>query len=152
MSPETCCRPVPSAERISRYLQGSTVPSRELRLRFFDVEAFIRSDSTPHIDLLDRIYGRFRTDGHVSPAPYRLDVALLTGPENPWRRPVLLVDQEVWPLREPRLLESWVYAFILANIIARIRSHCLIHAGVVAWGGRVSFCQPILATARQLWF
>jgi hypothetical protein len=107
-----------------------------LRLRFFDLEAIIRSDSTSHIDLLDRLYGRFRVDDRVSTAPYRLDVALLTQPENPWRRPVLIVDQEVWPLRDPRLLEGWAYAFILSNIIARVRSHCLIHAGVVAWEGQ----------------
>jgi hypothetical protein len=107
-----------------------------LRLRFFDLEAIIRSDSTSHIDLLDRLYGRFRADDLASPAPYWLDVALLTQPENPWRRPVLIVDQEVWPLRDPRLLEGWAYAFILSNIIARVRSHCLIHAGVVAWEGQ----------------
>jgi len=112
------------------------VPSRELRLRFFDLEASIRSDSLSHIDLLDRLYSRFRADEHVSPAPYQLDVALLTRPENPWRGPVLIVDQEVWPLRDPSLLEGWAYAFILSNIIARVRSHCLIHAGVVAWEGQ----------------
>lgn len=122
------------ADPVLHYLQGSAIPSRELWLRFFDLDVLIRSDSLPHIDLFERMYSRFRTNSHPSPAPFRLDITLLARPENPWQAPILLVDQELWPLREPRLLEGWVYAFILSNIIARIRSHYLVHAGVVAWG------------------
>lgn len=108
----------------------------ELRLRFFDLEAYIRSDSAAHIDLLGQMYGRFRTDHSRSAAPYRLDATLLTRPENPWRQPVLIVDKDAWLLEDPHLLEGWVYDGILSRIIARVRSHLLIHAGVVSWEGQ----------------
>jgi hypothetical protein len=130
--PNADCKPGLGAKEGVLLQQGGSVSCHELRLRFFDLEACIRSDSATHIDLLSHMYSRFRAGRDLSPAPYRLAVALLTQPENPWRQPVLIVDEDVWLLENPRLLEGWVYDRILSSIVARVRSHFLVHAGVVA--------------------
>ena len=44
----------------------------------------------------------------------------------------MILDQEVWPLHSPYLPEKFLYDNLLYNILAKIRTHFLIHAGVVA--------------------
>jgi hypothetical protein len=108
----------------------------ELHLQVFDLTVRLRSDSQPHIDLLAGMYARFRvTDRHV-PGTRPLDIVLLASSNNPWDQPVLVVDGDAWPLCDSTLLKGWIYDGILNNIITRVRSHFLIHAGVVAWQDR----------------
>ena len=109
---------------------------QQLRLRFFDLEANIRSDSSAIIDLFAQMYRRFQVD--VAPSPVRppIEFAVLTQPDNPWAKLAIVLDGEVRFLNDPRLLEGYVYESILHTIVARVRSHFLIHAGVVSCGGQ----------------
>ncbi len=103
-------------------------------LQFFDVTAIIRSDSTQLIQLYDCMYRRF----HVAPCPFGpgvLDITVYTQSNNPYERPVLKINRDVWDLPDPDCID-YVYDVILKAILEKIRSHFLFHAGVVAWGNR----------------
>lgn len=111
-------------------------PPHKLTLCFFDTEADILSDSGPHIDLFARMYRRFLAEGPPSPAQPPDKFILQTRSDNPWGKPVLNLDGEIWPVDDPGLLNGYFYDCILNAIIGRVRSHFLIHAGVVAWDGQ----------------
>jgi hypothetical protein len=108
----------------------------ELQLRFFELNVRLRSDCATHIDLFAGMYARFRAPVRQAPVSYLLEIVLLTSPENPWGKPVLIVDGDAWLLCDSTLLEGWIYDGILNEIISRVRSHFLVHAGVVAWQDR----------------
>lgn len=103
-----------------------------LRLRFFDLDAIIQSDSASYIDLFDQMYRRFHTDPTLPPARTHLECVVLTQPVAPWGQPVLLINGQAQTMPTPALLEGYVYENILHTIIAHVQSHFLIHAGVVA--------------------
>jgi len=109
---------------------------QSLRLRFFDLDVYIRSDSTAHLDRFAQMYHRFQADGASPPAQRPVEFAILTRPDNPWGQPVLVLDGQVQSLPDRRLLVGYVYQSILCAILARVRSHILIHAGAVASGGQ----------------
>ena len=107
----------------------------KLALRFLDVEATIWSDDEAFINLFRQMYARFivpklSSVGLKSSAEF----AYLTRSDNPWGKPLLLLDGEICPL-VPR---SYAYINILKSIFRRIRSHLLIHAGAVAWGDQAA--------------
>lgn len=104
-----------------------------LRLSFFDLEAIIHSDSDRYLNLFHQMYRRFRLDEHSSPPRSTVKINLLTQPNNPWGKPVLIIDDEVRFLNTSRLLEGYVYETVFHTIISRVTSHYLIHAGVVAY-------------------
>jgi hypothetical protein len=114
----------------------STISAPRLSLRFFDLQANIYSDSSAYVDLFARIYGRFRANGAAAPRGNPVNLALLTRPDNPWGRPALILDGDVWPLTDPNLLAGYIYQIMLNAMAARVRSHVLIHAGAVAWAGQ----------------
>jgi len=109
---------------------------RQLQLRFFDLDVNIRSDSSAYINLFAQMYRRFRANGAPSPAQKPVEFTVLTNPDNRWGHPVMILDGEVWPLYDPRLLEGYTYEGVLNAIVASVRSHFLIHAGVVSWNGQ----------------
>jgi hypothetical protein len=110
--------------------------AQEFRLRFFDVEVRGRSDSGWFIDLLIQMYQRFRVTGSSSPPAQRtIEFVAWTKRDNPWNRPVIVVDREVRALNDPRLLEGYAYETMLHTALAQVRSHFLIHAGVVTRKG-----------------
>jgi hypothetical protein len=117
-------------------------PPQRLRLRFFDLDAIIQSDSGAYVDLFAHMYRRFRI--HRAPRPHRaplpaqrsVEFTVLTSAGNRWGRPVMILDGEAWPLRDSRLLEGYTYEGVLNAIVASVRSHFLIHAGVVSWNGQ----------------
>ncbi|OGO04184.1 MAG: hypothetical protein A2Y73_05205 [Chloroflexi bacterium RBG_13_56_8] len=113
-------------------LQQAT--THQLKLRFFDLEAEIRTDSQVFLDLFFRMYHHFQaSSASVSPPPTaQAKFTLLSDPHNPWGVPVLLLDEEVVPLRDPQLLEGYAYERVLSSIVARVRSHFLIHASVAS--------------------
>lgn len=116
-------------------LKHNIVATQPLKLRFFDLEALIRSDSCTYIDLFTQMYRRFQIETLSTLPRPPLECQVLTTARNPWGKSVLLLDREVYPLHDPRLLEGYVYERILSAIVARVRSHFLIHAGVVAYQG-----------------
>ena len=108
----------------------------QLKLRFFDLEANIKSDSGNFISLFTQMYRRFQVDTPLPPAQTSAEFILLTKPDNQWGKPVIILDGEVLPLCDQRLLEGYAYESILSAIVTRVRSHLLIHAGVVSRDGQ----------------
>jgi len=108
----------------------------QLKLRFFDLEANIKSDSGNFISLFTQMYRRFQVDAPLPPAQTSAEFILLTKPDNQWGKPVIILDGEVLPLGDQRLLEGYAYESILSAIVTRVRSHLLIHAGVVSCNGQ----------------
>ena len=108
----------------------------QLKLRFFDLEANIKSDSGNFISLFTQMYRRFQVDTQLPPAQTSAEFILLTKPDNQWGKPVIILDGEVLPLGDQRLLEGYAYESILSAIVTRVRSHLLIHAGVVSRDGQ----------------
>ena len=108
----------------------------QLKLRFFDLEANIKSDSGNFISLFTQMYRRFQVDTQLPPAQTSAEFILLTKPDNQWGKPVIILDGEVLPLCDQRLLEGYAYESILSAIVTRVRSHLLIHAGVVSRDGQ----------------
>ncbi len=113
---------------------GLTWQLEPLRLGFFDVEAIIHSDSDDYLNLFHQMYRRFRLDEYSPQRPRStIKIILFTLPQNPWGKPVLIIDDEVRFLNTSRLLEGYVYETVFHTIISRVTSHYLIHAGVVAY-------------------
>ena len=108
---------------------------QQLRLRFFDVEAEILSDCADYIKLFALMYRRFLTQASSARQP-PLRFILQTQPDNTWDKPMLNLHGEAWPVDDPRFLNSFFYDCVLNAIVAHVRSHFLIHAGVVTWAGQ----------------
>lgn len=109
---------------------------QQLKLRFFDLEANIQSDSSTYIHLFAQMYRRFRANGAPAPVQPPVEFALLTHADNAWGQPVVILNGDIWPLKDPKLLAGHVCQSFVNAILARVRSHFLIHAGVVAYGGQ----------------
>src|SRR3972149_9637500 len=124
----------------------------QLKLRFFDLEANIKSDSGKFISLFTQMYRRFQVDAPLPPAQTSAEFILLTKPDNQWGKPVIILDGEVLPLGDQRLLEGYAYESILSAIVTRVRSHLLIHAGVVSFNGQGVILVADARHARQTWF
>jgi len=109
---------------------------QQVKLRFFDMEAHIKSDSGSFITLFTQMYRRFMADESLTPVQTSVEFVLLTKPDNQWGKPVMILDGEVVPLNDPWLLDGYAYESILSAIVTRVRSHLLIHAGVVSRNGK----------------
>ena len=110
--------------------------THQLRLRFFNLEASVGSDSKAFIDVFRKMFRRFQVETPSPDTWAQLECALITNPDNPYGCPVIIVGDEVCPVSDPRVLEGYTYEKIVVAIITRIRSHFLIHAGVVSRNGR----------------
>jgi hypothetical protein len=82
------------------------------------------------------MYHRFRVNGVPDPARPQAEFAVLTQSDNAWGQPVMIMDGEARLLNDLRLLETYTYDGVLNAIVAGVRSHFLIHAGVVARNGQ----------------
>lgn len=112
------------------------VADHQIRLRFFDQDVIIRSDSPAYIDLFAQMYGRFQLDEGAAVNPPSAAFGIWTGPDNPWGEPVLDLNGDVWPMEPGHTGQGYIYDSILGAIVAGVRSHFLIHAGVVSWWGQ----------------
>lgn len=110
--------------------------THQLKLRFFDQEAEIKSDSGDFLNRFSMLYRRFLMDGPSPIVLPSIEFILLTNPDNRWGKPVLILDGEVWPISSSRFLDGYAYEKIIIGIITRIQSHILIHAGVVSGRGQ----------------
>lgn len=109
--------------------------TQKLKLRFYELDVTIHSDSSAYVNLFAQMYGRFRVDDATVRrplSPSRMEFVILTQPDNPWGKPTLILDGRVLTLPTARVPVGYIYESILNTIVARIRSHFLIHAGVVA--------------------
>ena len=107
--------------------------TRQLTLRFFDLDAVISSDSSAYIDLFARMYRRFRTNSASDQVQPPAEFVVLTHADNPWGQPVMILDGEVQVLNDPTLLETYTYDGVLNAIVGGVQSHFLIHAGGVSY-------------------
>ncbi len=108
--------------------------TKELWLRFFDVDVKFGSDSPALLDLFGQAYARFQ----INPAEARrrpYEFFVLSQP-NQGRQPFLIIGRDVWPLPEPELMPGYVFQRVTATIGAQVNSHLLFHAGAVTTGGR----------------
>lgn len=105
-----------------------------IRLKMFDVDAAISTDSAAFADVLAKMYRRF----HQPQTDTRPTIAykVLTSPENKWGYAVLVRGSETQRLRDMRQLDAYLYDGVLNHIIAAVKSHFLIHASVVSWHGQ----------------
>jgi hypothetical protein len=130
---------VPSSSNQKGNLFVNTLLSQlapyHFQARFFDLEADIRADSSTYIHDLTLMYRRFRTNG-VSSSESPVEFTVLTQSANPWGKPVIAFNGRVVPINRPNLLQGFVYETILHTILSRVRTHFLIHAGVVAYKGQ----------------
>lgn len=117
-------------------LFSKRVVTHKLNLRFFDLAVTIKSDSSNFINLFASMYRRFHTDGSSSTVLTPVEFVLITKPDNPGEIPILILDGEILPLSDTKLTEGYAYESIIIAIVTRIRSHLLIHAGVVSKGGK----------------
>jgi len=95
--------------------------------RFFDTVVAIRSDSRKFLELFAGMYQRFRVDGR-NQAQATYYVIAEDG--------VLVVDDEILIFDDRESLVDRAYECILDSVVARIRSHILVHAGVISWNGQ----------------
>ena len=106
----------------------------EINLKFCDVPVRIASDASHFVRFFARMYDRFQVKDFPGQSRPPLEFALLAGSENAWGRPVLVLDGAGWPLDGAVGLQGLAHDVILNVILARVRSHLLIHAAVVAQG------------------
>ncbi len=106
-----------------------------LHLRFFDVAVTVTSDSGQFIGSFGQVFLRFSIDAPQASAGCLIECAVLTDGSNEWGRPVIIVDREVYPIHSPSLLEGYAYERIITAAFIKVRSHLLVHAGVVSRRG-----------------
>lgn len=105
--------------------------SESLSLQFFDVRAVIRSDSPAFLDFFKQTYQRFIVSDEL---PANAEYALYTQADNPWGRALLALDGQTWDLDDSGVLKAYAYDGVLGSILAKVRSHYLIHAAALSWG------------------
>lgn len=109
---------------------------QQLNIRFYDIEAIIKSDSPAYLNIFASMYHRFRIDPNSDDDLTPVEFTVLTTPNNPWGKPVIIFEKQVSPLNHPGLLQGYIYESVLNQIIAKVSRHFLIHAGVVAHNGQ----------------
>lgn len=110
--------------------------THELKLRFFDLDVDIKSDSGDFINRFARLYRRFLNSESKASAWPPVECVLLTHPDKHWGKPVLILDGEVWTLNDPALVEGYTYESIMCAVLTKVRSHMMIHAGAVSVNGQ----------------
>jgi hypothetical protein len=103
-----------------------------LSLNFFNEITSIHSDTPAFLEFFRIMYQRFLLEADL---PVTAEYALFTGVENPWGRPVLVLDGETWELDRDGVVEAYAYDGVLNSILAKVRSHYLIHAAALSWQG-----------------
>jgi hypothetical protein len=110
------------------------MPTECLHLQFFDAQAVIQSDSPALLEFFNKMYHRFLAE--EDRLQNIVEYGLYTRIDNPWGKPVLVLAGEVLPLDDAGVLEAYAYDGILNSILARVKSHYLIHAAALSWENR----------------
>ncbi|MCO5195386.1 MAG: hypothetical protein M9930_19180 [Anaerolineae bacterium] len=106
---------------------------QRVAFRFYDTALLVETDSAEFLHIFGLMYRHFQVD-ELTEAD--LHFQILTGSDNKYGQPVLVLDGDVWPLNLPALVrDGVVFEMVLATIMRHIQSHLLIHAGVVARNG-----------------
>ncbi len=111
-------------------------PGNQLEFQFFDLSAIIESDSPSYLDMFSQMYRRFRVKTFPPNGRLPVTYTVLTHADNPWGQPVMILNGNVHRLNNLRLLRAYIFDGVLNAMVAGIRSHFLIHAGVVEKQGQ----------------
>lgn len=114
-------------------MTSAVATKHELHAQFLTQSVLLRSDSGRFVNRFARMYPRFCVEPAPAYTDAPLDITILTTTHNAWGRPILSIDGTVWPISNPAVFDTFAYDLIFNAIVARIRSHLLLHAGVVAW-------------------
>lgn len=114
-------------------MASAVTPQYELHAQFLDHAVLLRSDSSTFVNQFARMYPRFCIEPAQPNTSAHIDITVLTTGHNAWRRPILSIDGTIWPITNPAIFDTFAYDLVFNAIIAHIRSHLLLHAGVVAW-------------------
>jgi hypothetical protein len=96
---------------------------RRAAYRFFDAAFVLEGDTPDFLAEFDRTYGRFRSDAASGAPHYRL---ILAGD------PHLVLDGETMRAASAEALRFYACSAILNAVLARVRSHYLLHAAALA--------------------
>ena len=108
---------------------------KELCLSVFDLNVLIQSDTAEWIDLFAHMYARFIASSPQAPGR-RLTFQVLVSPHDRHGEATLVCGDAVYPIHDPALSHGYVYELILHEILRQVKSHFLIHAGVVSRRGK----------------
>jgi hypothetical protein len=107
---------------------------KELCLSIFDLNVLIQSDTAEWIDLFAQIFAHFIAKPPQTPGRL-LTFQALASPSNPYGEAVLVCSDQVYPIKDCALSHDYVYGPIVFEILRQVKSHFLIHAGVVSCMG-----------------
>ncbi len=105
-------------------------------LQILDVGVWIRADSQVFIDHLLALYGQFQVDHIPNGGHAEIEVDVYADPENPQGKPTLILNQEPWTFENPGVFNLFAAELILREVLVRVRSFFLFHAGAVAKNGQ----------------
>jgi hypothetical protein len=107
----------------------------EIHLSILGLNVLIRSDSAAWIKLFARMYSRsvIGTNKQLFNPTFLFEV--FTNNNNPYGKPLLIINGDVTPLKDPNLAQGFVYELILHEILRKVERYYLIHAGVVSRDG-----------------
>jgi len=116
---------------LSRLKEGHSY--HQLKLRFYELDVVIESDTSSFIDLFARMYPRFLTDYLRVEKERTATFTVYTQPDNPYGMPAIVHQGDVRILEDPKYLDGFAYEYIYYWILHKIKSHFLIHAGAVSY-------------------
>jgi len=115
-----------------------TSPENELTLNLFEIFVRVRSDRADFLRFLADMYQHFIVE-HIPPtAPNLIECSYFAIPCDPHHKHKLDLNGETWELDPEIEAEGYAYDSILSTVLSRVRSHLIIHAGVVARGGQAT--------------
>lgn len=114
----------------------STRTGWQRTFRFFDVDLILQTDSTDFLRQFTQAFRRFQVADDPSDTGTLLSCSLLTSTGATQSQPVLLIDDQAWPIYQVPQWTGYVQQIILNAVATRIKSHYLIHAGVVSAANR----------------
>lgn len=106
-----------------------------LWLRVLDVIIAVQADAPQPLDSLACQYRRFRLEVPPEPEP-DLTFVLLTRAHPSGEQPALWSQDQVWPLPAPEQVPARLSLSLFNAVVAQVKTHLLIHAGVVAAQGQ----------------
>ena len=118
---------------------GAQPAHHRLRLHLLDLDVAILSNSAAALAMLRRMYGRFVVPAHApgKPAHRPLAVQLLVAADGLSATHTVRIGDDSWQL-PAQCPADYLYDFLLHRLLGRVRSHIVIHAGVVARHGQAT--------------
>ena len=115
-------------------LSLTSIAPYSVSLRVYDTTVLVRTDAPQVLQIFLQMYRRFIVDESETTS-VTFECVALTQPVAPWWRPVIVLNNRVYMLRDSEIVSSgYFHALVLEEVFQQIRSHLLFHAGAVAYG------------------